>query len=517
MSPNKKADLQRKLTLAPVPKPPAGLAERIKSEIPADLRFDTERERRRFSQSMSFNIRIAASILLLVSSAYLCIRLLSIDHETRSAMRQAQAPSTTVSFDSNAPAPAVAVAPPSAAKTLTVPIEPAKAQPRPAPVLVAENREQYAATVAENARDEEQNLQVSRYSKKKEDVAVVSVPKPMDEMRQRSAAETEAAPSRELAGGRLADTAKVATVVPSPAAAASAPAPAPPPVAPAPPPVAQAPASAAKQYDMAGVDFVQEAKAADLDLRRPSTLFGISVDHEAFDRVKSQLEAGERPAASSVNVEALANYFAGPAPHSSREVKLEVEGSPAPLPNASDRLILRFTIDTATADVPVGASLPPIATNASLMIEFDSKSVASFRRLGGSSTFHTEKSLLKNTSVTAVYEIELKPHAWPQERVVTVRVKYRSAVDAKEHEIAHMLKRRDMAPTWAAASRRHRLASLAAMWGESLKESASDDEIARRAEELSRQEPEDVRARELAAAVTASARLRGTSGTGSGR
>jgi hypothetical protein len=264
-------------------------------------------------------------------------------------------------------------------------------------------------------------------------------------------------------------------------------------------------------------DLVREARASDLDLRPPSTMFGISIDHEAFDRVKSQIDHGERPAAGSVNVEALANYFAGPAPRSSREVKLEVEGSPSPLPGEPEHLILRFTIDTASADIPAGASLPPIASNASLDIEFDAKSVASYHRLGGSSTFHVEKSLLKNATVTAVYDIQLQPHAWPHQRVVTVGVKYHSAIDGKKHELVQTLKRRDMAPTWAAASRRHRLASLAAIWGESLKESAGDGEIAQRAQELAKQEPEDPRARELAAAVSASARLRTSSPTGSGR
>ena len=42
MSPNRKAELQRKLTLAPIPKPPAGLADRIKDEIPKKLAFDAE-------------------------------------------------------------------------------------------------------------------------------------------------------------------------------------------------------------------------------------------------------------------------------------------------------------------------------------------------------------------------------------------------------------------------------------------------------------------------------------------
>ncbi|MDQ6799974.1 MAG: hypothetical protein M3041_03970 [Acidobacteriota bacterium] len=77
MTANRKADLQRKLTLAPVAKPPAGLAERIKREIPKDLRFNAETERERLSKAVGFNLRVAASILILVSSAYLGLRFLS--------------------------------------------------------------------------------------------------------------------------------------------------------------------------------------------------------------------------------------------------------------------------------------------------------------------------------------------------------------------------------------------------------------------------------------------------------
>src|SRR5215210_1538569 len=74
---DRRADLQRKLAMAPVPKPPAGLADRIKHDIPKELMLDAEKERRRLRQSVSFNIRVAASIILLVSSVYLALNLLS--------------------------------------------------------------------------------------------------------------------------------------------------------------------------------------------------------------------------------------------------------------------------------------------------------------------------------------------------------------------------------------------------------------------------------------------------------
>ena len=77
MTAKRKAELQRKLALAPVPKPPADLAERIKRDIPKPLLVDAEKERFRLRQSVAFNVRVAASIILLVSSVYLALHLVS--------------------------------------------------------------------------------------------------------------------------------------------------------------------------------------------------------------------------------------------------------------------------------------------------------------------------------------------------------------------------------------------------------------------------------------------------------
>ena len=81
MNSDRRANLQRKLTLTPVPKPPSGLADKIKGEIPKHLLFDTERERQRLSQSVAFNMRVAASILLLVSGLYVGLHLMSQKYE----------------------------------------------------------------------------------------------------------------------------------------------------------------------------------------------------------------------------------------------------------------------------------------------------------------------------------------------------------------------------------------------------------------------------------------------------
>lgn len=123
MSPNRKADLQRKLAMAPIPKPPAGLAERIKSDIPQHLLVDVRKERERFSRAISFNLRVAASVILLIGSVYLALHVL-----TRSELERASSelPSNVVARKA---APTATVAP---ARATEAPVElpkPVTAQP----------------------------------------------------------------------------------------------------------------------------------------------------------------------------------------------------------------------------------------------------------------------------------------------------------------------------------------------------------------------------------------------------
>lgn len=89
MNADRRAALQRKLAVAPVPKPPAGLAARIKNEIPKELRFSAERERARLAQSVRFSVAVAASVIVVIASAYL-----ALDVTTRSKVEPASAPLT---------------------------------------------------------------------------------------------------------------------------------------------------------------------------------------------------------------------------------------------------------------------------------------------------------------------------------------------------------------------------------------------------------------------------------------
>jgi len=461
MNPKKKADLQRKLTLAQVPKPPADLADRLKRDIPPHLVMGVSSDRDRLNRSVFFDMRVAASVLLLVTSAFFVLQFFShseknvAQFEPHARPPLAQATLTAETARASEPAQVARLEP----------VIPAATAPTPAPARPVVNIER-----GRFRRDEPAEHQFI----------------------EEAVQETTAAPAP--------------TIV-----ADAAPAPAPAPMAPPPPPVVAAPAPVAGGSAYSG--FMAEAKAADMNLaKKQEAVFGISVDDGAFERIKTAIERGEQPESSSIDVAALVNYFANSAKRETHDVSLEAEGSPAPVVSEPGRRIIRVTVDTATADLAAGASVPPVATNANIDVQFDNAAVQAYHLVGGDGTLHStiEPTLLKNTSVTALYDIVLAPRGASWQRVAEVHLKYVSVVDGKEHKLERTLRRRDLEKTWIAASRRHRLASLGAVWSETLKGMAGANDVARRAEELALQAPEDAKARELADVANATSQLHGS-------
>jgi hypothetical protein len=491
MNSTRKADLQRKLSMASVPKPPAGLGERIKQDIPEFLR--TEPERQRFTKLLSVNMRVAASILLLVSSTYLCLHILSrasVDRHSSEPMAMASRAAKSIVIPN--------ATPPEARQPVVAPNVPPPAAPEPVMNVAP------PPSVAERIvlhRD----LSVDAKERKDEsaDGAVAGRFEPQNLQHQ-----TEA----DNAVGRRAESVTVTAM--APAAAQAAPAPPPPATVPKPSVSAATPANEAAaqaaSYDKVLVqksarsEMVRSANAADFDLRARDSVFGISVNGNAFEQVKSAIERGERP--SNVDVEALINYFAGTAERLPRDVSLEAEGSTAPVDEGERTVFVRYTIDTARGAVAPNASVPPIATNARVDVDFDSQSVASFRRVGGESKGTIETSLLKNVSVTAMYAVQLQPSVTRRMPLATVTLHYNNVTNGREETRTRSLRVGDVTQSWSDASRRHRLASLGAVWGEQLRSATSGSDVARRAEELAKEKPKDERAKELAALANASSR-----------
>jgi hypothetical protein len=119
--------------------------------------------------------------------------------------------------------------------------------------------------------------------------------------------------------------------------------------------------------------------------------------------------------------------------------------------------------------------------------------------------------------VTAVYEIELQPRVPSSARLALVRLRWRPAGSAAEVETERVVRPADLAPSWEAASRNLRLASVAARFGELLADAdrgagAQLGELARQAEALAAESPGEPRIRELARLVALARDLRGSGG-----
>ena len=462
MNQNRKAELQRKLSMTSVPKPPAGLSERLKADIPENL-MSVERDRARLSRSTAFSMRVAASIIVLVTSAYLALHMVS-HTETK-----------------------IASAPPSMIL-------------RRAPAAPAA---EVTITLAENKKNINSGRvdEVDTVATRDRDAAPVFAD-----------AQKKVAKEKEPASNEVRQLAQAA----SPPAAAPADLPPPPPAATAERAERAVAKSEAVPIVAGATAIIGNARAADLSFAPPRAVFGLSLDPTAFDRVKDDIEHGERPAAGSVDVAALVNYFAGSAGAPRHDVRLDVEASRAPLATDNTALV-RFTVDTPREEIASGAAVPPVATDADLEINLNSAAVLS-HRLIGADELKSQTTLLKNVSVTGLMDMKLKPGVMPRTTIATLTLRYRSVADGKRHTITRDVRASDVTRTWASASRRHRLATLGAVWSESLNGGpGTAGDVARTAERLANEKPEDAKARELAAAATASSRLRNSGPTGSER
>ena len=112
---------------------------------------------------------------------------------------------------------------------------------------------------------------------------------------------------------------------------------------------------------------------------------------------------------------------------------------------------------------------------------------------------------MHGTSVTGLYALELQAPVGEAQILATVRLHSTSVSNGKTDTITRHIRGRDLTRSWQKSSRRHRLASLGAVWGEAMRGNAPGFDLARRAEELATQNPGDARAKELAAAASASA------------
>lgn len=475
MNSNRKAELQRRLLPGAAPTPPAGLADRIKAEIPKDL--GAVPRHRPWPARASGPMRLAASIMVVITSLVVVMYVAAPDGE-----RKIAAPETATRPVIFAPAPRAVssetTAPATAAiRTEEVGLDMAEAAPPriPTPIVQSAPLREDSALGTEAALSDERDARAITGSFAEGRVAAVPPPAQI----------AEAAP----------DAGMVAPEEPVAAAAA----------APAPPAAEREAATMAAAAPVpqsasgraaSSLSLRQQAARAKSEPAADRDLFGITVDPTVFQSIRAMLAAGQKPPASAIDVEAIVNYFTGaPARRPRSGVRLEVEASPAVIEADGDHAVLRFTLDTPAEGTAA------IASNARIEIVFNDEVVRSARRIGDGEPLETEATLGPGTSVTGLYALELSPGLRATQTVATVRL--HSVRNGTPETVTKTILARDLARSWQNSSRRHRLATLGAMWAETLKGASHDGEIARRARDLATQDPGDVLARELARAASA--------------
>jgi Ca-activated chloride channel homolog len=150
----------------------------------------------------------------------------------------------------------------------------------------------------------------------------------------------------------------------------------------------------------------------------------------------------------------------------------------------------------------VTGTLQTIAKNAKVQVDFNPEVVGKYRLLGYENRDIVDARFRDETvdagevgaghSVTALYEVELKPGAPTEGLIATLHLRYKTPEVGNVTETAKKLRVADLAPSWEAASPGFRLASLVAELAEILKQSpwakGSDlREVHRRAQVVSKE------------------------------
>lgn len=470
--------------------PPAGLLEKIKAEIPAEVRTGAVVPQ---TVSPGFGPRnrwlIAASLVAAVGAGMVGLR----TWESRQ----------DESLKVEAPRPAA----PQSAAAKAVPPPPAAVPPPPPPSLRADPAIGGAPAA---------------------EIAPKPLPVPEPEMRRRDLASTDfiAEKTQPL---QPAPPMEMPRSVDEPAAA--------PARAASPPASKPAPREASKEVDgrveagvvggiaaaaPAGVesqdrDRKQESRPSPRNLA--SLLQAVKKDTGSYAEARRALAEGRLPDPASVRVQEWLSGFDYGDPAPAREdFAIRAEGSPPPLPRGPEVRWLRFNIKAREVN----------ARDARVQVDFNPVVVAKHRWLGDESRGPAgERSgdelvdvgqIGSGRDVTLLYEIELRkdaPH-WEQP-VATLYLRYQAPGRGNAGETIHRVGFQDFAPTWEQASPALRLTTLVAELAEILKgapgaKPADLGSVARRIQELARQLPGNPKVAELAELAGEAARIKASQG-----
>jgi len=172
-------------------------------------------------------------------------------------------------------------------------------------------------------------------------------------------------------------------------------------------------------------------------------------------------------------------------------------------------------------------TLETIAKDAKVQVAFSPEVVDRWRLLGYENRDIADEKFRDDTvdageigaghSVTALYEVKLKPGMGGDKPVANLHLRWRSEQTGRVREESKLLRLSQLAPSWEQATPALRLASVVAEFAEILRDSywargSSLDELFRRAQLVAAEQRESRRAQdvaELASLIGKAARLRG--------
>ena len=430
MTHNRKAELQRKLGMAPLPTPPPGLAQRIKDEIPRDLLLNVEKERDGLRRSVTFDVRIAASILLLISAAFAGLHLLSRSQTTLTTSSRAKARGIQVAEARPAPS----------------------TQAAPLPIAAADNEPRIFPSALPPAR------KVARRVKEEEGAPALAGTIKATEPAVRIAASRKTAISSESTGGSTASPAEAVTVLKEapllPAettnATLDAVAKSPVPQGSSAPQMADA-APAAPAMASAAPKSRAEGSAASKSLRRQDTQFGtqFGTPVASFAQAEESLRRGRKLDSSTAT--ALIEHFAAPTDRPANGLRLEAEAIVLPSVEP-DTVFLRVSVD--------GPAGHETAFDVRLSIEPSKDSTYPSKSIGTQSAPLVQPEFFSGTSITRVGLLQFRPGILATEPVASVRLRYRDA-GGREQSLERRILPTEVTE-WTNASSRGRAAALTA-------------------------------------------------------
>ena len=532
MTDRRRARLERRISDIPVPPPPAGLAERIKRDIPERLPASGAESLTELSPYRIW-LRVAAILLVILSSSFVAMQLLVRDSGQPSRTTNVARADLERGADVAVPPPAAIprIEPENSSARTNVPgaekpsLRDAASAPAPAPrdlqkaqiqaeqTMVARGRvEDYPATKNERVPREAADSAANRPPTPSIDqiASATEAKEATRDSRDRSASNPDEIHSEGIVGGVAGG--KIGARLPATAA----------------PSVAEsaAPVSVAQKQAATGstrrADHARTAKAMLSENRggqfidaeeMPASSVPLQIGSESYLAARSHLLAGRLPPPDSVRAEEFVNFFQyGDSAPQGGDFALAAQGSVSPFPSGPRNHVMRIGVLARRGSNIEGAEIN---------VDFNPAVVQRYRLIGFDRADKPRAEpdpdgatgqIASRQGVTFPYELKLQPGYRRSDTLATIRLRYRSSND-EIVEISRELSAGEVEKEWLDASRSIQLASIASTFAELLggeKRTANVDleMLARRARVVANGYPADADVAELVKLIETAAKLK---------